>query len=75
MTQMPTKIDYHRILERYWELANLDPNVTKGSITGQLKALELLAEELRRAPANDAAKPAPPNIYRARWMDTKARPN
>ena len=62
---MKAIIDYEQILARYWELANLDLTSTKGSITGQLKALELLCEELRRAPEGPAAKP---RIYQSAWM-------
>jgi hypothetical protein len=65
ITRMNTRFDYDQILDRYWELANLDLNSTKGNVTGQLKALELLCEELRRAPAGSTAKP---QIYRAEWM-------
>ena len=48
---MPTenkcpKFDRDQILNRYWELANLDSEQTKGNITGQLKALDSLCEEL-----------------------------
>ncbi len=62
---MTEKIDHKRILDRYWELAKLEPDTTKGNITGQLKALESLNEELRRAPGKESGKPA---IYRSAWM-------
>lgn len=64
ITRMKATIDYDQILQKYWELANLPTNDTKGSITGQLKALESLSEELRRAPQ----EPAKPRFYRAGWM-------
>lgn len=59
------------ILARLWELANLNPASTKGSVTGQLKALELLWEAL----ALNAVDPVPlkPNVYRASWLT--ASPN
>jgi hypothetical protein len=60
------KIDRDQILNRYWELANLDINETKGNIAGQLKALDSLREELEAKPAS-TAKVAP--IYRSAWMD------
>jgi hypothetical protein len=72
---MPTfnkvlEFDRNQILNRYWELANLDEVQTKGTITGQLKALDSLCEEL--APPGQpkpAAKRAPAHeIYRAAWM-------
>ena len=64
MTQM---IDYEKILARFWELANLGTDITKGSITGQLKALELLCEELRRVPQETAK----PSIYSSAWLVKK----
>ena len=67
------KIDRNQILNRYWELANLTPEQTKGNITGQLKALAGLWELLRSAPAEKpkpAAKPLPEvEIYRSGWMN------
>ena len=54
------------ILARLWELANLSPATTKGSVTGQLKALELLWECLAHMPVDHA--PLKPSVYRAAWM-------
>jgi hypothetical protein len=59
------KFDRDQILNRYWELANLTPEQTKGNVTGQLKALESLLEALAAKPA--AAKVVP--FYRSAWMD------
>ena len=53
------KIDRDQILAKYWELANLTPEETKGNITGQLKALDALCEELRLKPNTDTVKPRP----------------
>ena len=59
-----------QILGKYWELANLDPEVTKGSIAGQLKALDSLREELdlialaRESERTTGAQ----DIYRSAWM-------
>jgi hypothetical protein len=60
------KFDRDQILTRYWALANLTPEETKGNITGQLKALESLLEALAEKPAA-AAKVVP--FYRSAWMD------
>jgi hypothetical protein len=60
------KFDRDQILNRYWALANLTPEETKGNITGQLKALELLLEALAAKPAT-TAKVA--TFYRSAWMD------
>jgi hypothetical protein len=64
------KFDRNQILNKYWDLADLDPEKTKGNILGQLKALDSLCEELAagdkpRSPANRMSEP---DIYRAAWM-------
>jgi hypothetical protein len=60
------RFDRNQILNRYWELANLNAEETKGSITGQLKALDSLCEQLA------IEKPGKPmaarEIYRSAWM-------
>ena len=61
------KIDRDQILAKYWELANLTPEETKGNITGQLKALDALWKELRLKPI-DTNRPASQEIYRSAWM-------
>jgi hypothetical protein len=71
-TVLIEKIDRDQVLSRYWELANLDPETTKGSIAGQLKALDSLCEELRLTSADQNKKtvrvlPAQ-EIYRSAWM-------
>ena len=69
-------IDREQILAKYWELANLTPETTKGSITGQLHALESLCIELRLAPNKDSTKPLPAQeIYRSAWMTGSRRAN
>ena len=66
------RFDRDKILNRYWELANLDSEQTKGNITGQLKALDSLCEELAQAQSGKprtAPRPTPaPDIYRSGWM-------
>jgi hypothetical protein len=67
------KFDRTQILNRYWELANLSPVDTKGSITGQLKALDALIQALGLARA-EKPKPAEKakqevEIYRSQWMN------
>jgi hypothetical protein len=64
------KFDRNQILNKYWDLADLDPEKTKGNILGQLKALDSLCEELAagdkpRSPANRTVEP---DIYRSGWM-------
>ena len=55
-----------QVLTRLWELANLGPEITRGSITGQVKAvfmiiaIEGLITDRRAASARN--KPAPPPV-------------
>ena len=35
-------LDRERVLDRLWETANLSPEMTRGSITGQVKALSMI---------------------------------
>jgi hypothetical protein len=60
------KITRDQILAKYWELANLTPEETRGNITGQLKALDALCVELRLKPI-DSNRPAT-EVYRSAWM-------
>ncbi len=65
-----------RVLARLWEIANLDPEMTRGSMSGQVKALSLIAaiEGLipgrRAASAPNKPTPAPvtADIYPAAWL-------
>ncbi len=63
-----------QILARYWELANLEPERTKGNVTGQLKALDALCEELRLKPG-ETTRPASQEVYRSAWMAGSSRAN
>ena len=68
-----------QILGRLWEIANLSPEMTRGSITGQVKALSMIIaiEGLvpdrisdRRAVSGQnkpAPPPVPPEIYAGAW--------
>jgi hypothetical protein len=64
-----------QVLTRLWELANLGPEITRGSITGQFKALVMIISIEGLIPDRRAAsarnKPAPPpvtaQIYEAAW--------
>ena len=64
------KFDRNQILNKYWDLADLDPEKTKGNILGQLKALDALCEELAAGdkPRQSATRMPEPDIYRAAWM-------
>ena len=62
------EFDADQVLNRYWELARLGPDETKGNILGQLKALDALREEQTAALTRIPAKQLRPNIYRSGWM-------
>jgi hypothetical protein len=36
------KLDREQVLDRLWEIANLSPEMTRGSITGQVKAISMI---------------------------------
>jgi hypothetical protein len=65
-----------QVLDRLWEIAKMSPEMTRNSITGQVKALSMIVaiEGLipdRRAGSAEK-KPAPPlpevDIYRSAWL-------
>jgi hypothetical protein len=69
-------LDREQVLNRLWEIANLSPDMTRGSITGQVKALSMIVamENFipdRRATSPDKkSAPAPnaqPQIYASAW--------
>jgi hypothetical protein len=35
-------LDREQVLDRLWEIANLSPEMTRGSITGQVKAIAMI---------------------------------
>jgi hypothetical protein len=63
------RFDRVQILNLYWELANLDAETTKGNISGQLKALDSLCEQLAIIEKPTKAAPVQ-EIYRAAWMSS-----
>jgi hypothetical protein len=65
-----------QVLARLWQIANLSPQMTRGSITGQVKAIAMiiaiqgLIPDRRNAgrPEKPSAAPsAPPPFYKAAW--------
>ncbi len=64
-----------QVLARLWEIANLSPEMTRSSITGQVKALAMIVaiEGLipnRRAVSSEKKSAPPPTgqIYTAAWL-------
>jgi hypothetical protein len=74
--QRRLKQSRERVLERLWEIASLDPEMTRGSITGQVKAISMIIaiEGLipDRRPVSAQNKPAHPpvtgQIHQAAWL-------
>jgi hypothetical protein len=71
-------LDREQVLARLWEIANLSPDMTRGSITGQVKALSMIVAMQNFIPDRPAvssekkSSPAPihpPQIYAAAWRD------
>jgi hypothetical protein len=68
-------LDREQVLARLWEIANLSPEMTRGSITGQVKALSMIVAMENFIPdrlavsaqKKSAPPPAPPQIYAAAW--------
>src|ERR1700723_999015 len=69
-------LDREQVLDRLWEIANLSPDMTRGSITGQVKALSMIVAMQnfipdRRAVSSPEKKsplaPAP-QIYAPAWL-------
>jgi hypothetical protein len=69
-------LDREKVLDRLWEIANLSPEMTRGSITGQVKALSMIVAmqnfipDRRATSSEKKATPAPAHaqIYEAAWL-------
>jgi hypothetical protein len=69
-------LDREKVLNRLWEIANLSSEMTRGSITGQVKALSMivaiegLIPDRRAVSAEKNSVPAPshPDIYAKPWL-------
>jgi hypothetical protein len=74
-------LDREQVLNRLWEIANLSPETTRGSVTGQVKALSMIiamenfipdrrtvAAEMKSASAINTQ----PQIYAAAWRRKQA---
>ena len=68
-------LDREQVLFRLWEIAHLSPDMTRGSITGQVKALSMIVAMQNfipdRRPISSEKKSAPPpvhaEIYASAW--------
>ena len=79
--QRRLNLDREQVLARLWEIANLSPEMTRGSITGQVKALAMivaiegLIPDRRAVAAQNKSAPPPVNaqIYQAAWLAGQQR--
>ncbi len=53
--QRRLNLDREKVLDRLWEIANLSPEMTRGSITGQVKALTIIVAMQNFIPDRRAA--------------------
>jgi hypothetical protein len=67
-------LDREQVLARLWEIANLSPEMTRGSITGQVKALSMIVAMQNFIPdrrlvseKKSPTAPAHPQIYASAW--------
>ena len=81
-------LDREKVLDRLWEIANLSPDMTRGSITGQVKALSMIvamqnfipdrraiSSEKKSAPATTNAQIDTPQWLRGQQATTPATTN
>jgi hypothetical protein len=68
-------LDREQVLDRLWEIANLSPEMTRGSITGQVKALSMIVAmenfipNRLAIPSERKSAPAPtPQIHTSAWL-------
>ena len=69
-----------QVLDRLWEISKMSPEMTRGSITGQVKALAMIIaiEGLipdRRAEKKSAPPPPEVDIYPAAWLGRQQEKN
>ena len=79
-TEAETQHRFHlgrdQVLKRLWDIANMSPELTRNSVTAQVKALSMivamenLIPDRRAAPAENASAPEPPRpaIYKSLWL-------
>ena len=68
-------LDREQVLNRLWEIANLSPEMTRGSVTGQVKALSMIVAmenfipDRRAVSSEKKSRPGTrlPQIYASAW--------
>src|SRR5580658_7868048 len=71
----PFNPDRDQVLARLWQIANLSPEITRGSVTGQVKSLSIIVAmenfipDRRAVSAEKTSAPAPTaHVYKAEWL-------
>src|ERR1700753_2998550 len=71
-----------QVLDRLWEISKMSPEMTRGSITGQVKALAMivaiegLIPDRRAGASNNQSTPPPTQAdYPAPWQTTDPQPD
>ena len=62
-------LDRERVLDRLWEIANLSPEITRGSITGQVKALTMIVAMQNFIPDRRAASSQKKSVVAPAWEE------
>ncbi len=68
----PFNPDRDQVLARLWQIANLSPEITRGSVTGQVKSLSIIVAMENFIPDRRAVsaekKPPTAQIYQSAWL-------
>jgi hypothetical protein len=75
-SQRRKELRREQVLDRLWEIAKMSPEMTRNSITGQVKAIAmivaiegLIPDRRARSEENKSTPPLPqPDIYQAAWL-------
>jgi hypothetical protein len=79
----PSDNGREQVLARLWHIANLSPQMTRGSLTGQVKAIAMIIaiqglipdrRTAGRPEKPSAAPPAPAPFYKAAWLREQEQP-
>jgi hypothetical protein len=71
----PFHVSRGQILNRLWEIGNINPEITRGSLSGQVKAISMIVAIVGLIPDRRAASahkpatlPVTADIYEAEWL-------
>ena len=64
-----SNLDREKVLDRLWEIAYLSPEITRGSITGQVKALTMIVAMQNFIPDRRAASSQKKSVVAPAWEE------